>query len=159
MKRVRSIYKNLLKKYGQQGWWPLLDLEEKDPKSRGYHPGKYDYPKNGAQRFEVCCGAILTQNTAWKNVELPLLYSGIPVKERKQRALDVLEKVGLQERAEHNPSELSGGEMQRVAIARALAMKPEAMTIITRNKMGTIYHTSFPPATNARLWRAGLCPP
>jgi putative ABC transport system ATP-binding protein len=70
---------------------------------------------------------LLPRFSAWKNVELPLLYSGIPVKERKQRALDVLEKVGLQERAEHNPSELSGGEMQRVAIARALVNNPSIM--------------------------------
>ena len=72
MNKARSIYKMLLKKYGYQGWWPLLELEEKDPNSRGYHPGDYGYPKNDAQRFEICCGAILTQNTAWKNVEAAL---------------------------------------------------------------------------------------
>jgi len=66
------MYDVLLKRYGQQGWWPLLELEERNPNSRGYHPGDYEYPKNKAQRFEICCGAILTQNTAWKNVERAL---------------------------------------------------------------------------------------
>ncbi len=54
------LYDKLLKKYGHQGWWPI----------RGkYHPGDFSYPKDDAQRFEICVGAILTQNTSWKNVE------------------------------------------------------------------------------------------
>ncbi len=67
---------------------------------------------------------LLPRLSAWKNVELPLLYSGVSVKERKQRSIDMLGKVGLSERAEHHPNELSGGEQQRVAIARALVNKP-----------------------------------
>jgi len=58
------------------------------------------------------------------NVELPLVYSGIPSKERRERALKVLEQVGLRERAHHKPNEVSGGEKQRVAIARALVNSP-----------------------------------
>lgn len=67
---------------------------------------------------------LLPRFSAWKNVELPLLYSGLPAKERRERAIEFLEKVGLQERAEHNPSELSGGEQQRLAIARSLVNNP-----------------------------------
>ncbi|MFQ5687843.1 MAG: ABC transporter ATP-binding protein, partial [Candidatus Scalindua sp.] len=58
------------------------------------------------------------------NVELPLIYSGMPSFKRKQLAMDVLERVGLKDRMMHKPNELSGGERQRVAIARALINKP-----------------------------------
>jgi putative ABC transport system ATP-binding protein len=67
---------------------------------------------------------LLPRLSAWKNVEIPLIYSGVAPKERRQRAMEMLEKVGLLERAEHKPSELSGGEQQRVAIARALINRP-----------------------------------
>ena len=61
---------------------------------------------------------------AWKNVELPLLYSGVEPRIRKEKAVRMLERMGLGERAEHKPNELSGGEQQRVAIARALINDP-----------------------------------
>ncbi len=67
---------------------------------------------------------LLPRLPAWKNVELPLVYSGAPSYERREKALKLLGKVGLGERAEHAPSELSGGEQQRVAIARALINNP-----------------------------------
>ncbi len=68
---------------------------------------------------------LLPQITAFENVEMPLLFGGIPRKERKERANALLAKVGLADRMEHRPTELSGGQMQRVAVARALAMNPD----------------------------------
>ncbi|MEO2075368.1 MAG: ABC transporter ATP-binding protein [Bacillus sp. (in: firmicutes)] len=70
---------------------------------------------------------LLTKLTALENVELPLLYSGVPTKERWERALESLEKVGLKERAGHLPTQLSGGQQQRVAIARALVGNPSIL--------------------------------
>lgn len=63
---------------------------------------------------------LLRRTTALENVELPMIYSGIPQKERRQRAMEALKKVGLSGRENHYPSQLSGGQQQRVAIARAL---------------------------------------
>ena len=62
---------------------------------------------------------------AVENVALPLYYQGVPKKERNQRSLEMLEKVGLKPWAHHHPNELSGGQKQRVAIARALATNPK----------------------------------
>jgi putative ABC transport system ATP-binding protein len=67
---------------------------------------------------------LLPRYPAWKNVELPLVYSGLSPAERKRRALQMLERFGLLDRATHTPAELSGGEQQRVAIARALINNP-----------------------------------
>ena len=67
---------------------------------------------------------LLPRETALANVELPMVYAGVGRKERRKRALGVLERVGLSERAHHRPPELSGGQMQRVAIARALVNGP-----------------------------------
>lgn len=70
---------------------------------------------------------LITYKNALENVALPLYYKGIARKERQKIALQYLEKVGLKERADHLPSELSGGEKQRVAIARALATNPKVV--------------------------------
>ena len=64
---------------------------------------------------------------AWENVELPLIYQGVPASKRADRVEAALERVGLAERAGHKPTEMSGGQQQRIAIARALAMKPELL--------------------------------
>lgn len=70
---------------------------------------------------------LLPHISSLENVELPMLFGGMPVKERRARATELLTKVGLGDRIEHKPTELSGGQMQRVAIARALAMNPDIL--------------------------------
>jgi endonuclease-3 related protein len=72
-----AMYETLLAAYGPQGWWPLLEVAGCNPtrtgRLTGYHPGVYDYPRTERQRFEICVGAVLTQNTAWSNVEKALV--------------------------------------------------------------------------------------
>lgn len=68
-----EIYSSLMDMYGQQGWWPIISFKGEKPTKHGgmtgYHPGDYSIPKNSRQCYEICVGAILTQNTSWANVE------------------------------------------------------------------------------------------
>jgi len=70
---------------------------------------------------------LLSQISAFENVEMPMLFGGWSRRRRKARVEDLLERVGLADRMEHKPTELSGGQMQRVAIARAMAMDPDIL--------------------------------
>ncbi|MFO7821454.1 MAG: endonuclease III domain-containing protein [Lentisphaeria bacterium] len=74
---LKTIYHKLLHEYGPQGWWPLISLNRINPTKngavQGYHPADYSFPRNDFERFEICIGAILTQNTAWPNVEQALI--------------------------------------------------------------------------------------
>jgi len=70
---------------------------------------------------------LLARTNALENVELPLIYAGVPTRERIKRAVASLERVGLGDRLDHHPSQLSGGQQQRVAIARALVSSPKVI--------------------------------
>ncbi|PCJ54519.1 MAG: macrolide ABC transporter ATP-binding protein [Planctomycetota bacterium] len=74
------------------------------------------------QRFH-----LLPRSSAMQNIMMPMRFARVPINEQKQRAADLLERVGLTDRATHKPSELSGGQQQRVAIARALANRPRLL--------------------------------
>jgi putative ABC transport system ATP-binding protein len=70
---------------------------------------------------------LLSRTSALENVEVPMMYAGVPTGERVERATQMLERVGLAKREDHHPSQLSGGQQQRVAIARALVNRPSVL--------------------------------
>ena len=96
MNKIHQIYNILLKLYGPQGWWPLLGCKGTKPTKtgaiKGYHPRDYSHPKNNIQRFEICIGAILTQNTSWPQVEKALLN----LKELKALTSQAIKKLNLE---------------------------------------------------------------
>jgi putative ABC transport system ATP-binding protein len=98
---------------------------------------------------------LLPQITAFENVEMPLMFGGIARKERKERVHELLEKVGLGDRMEHRPTELSGGQMQRVAVARALAMNPDI--VLADEPTGNLDTSSGGDVMSLfeELWRQG----
>ncbi|EPY2272170.1 ABC transporter ATP-binding protein [Clostridium sporogenes] len=85
------------------------------------------YVRNKEIGFVFQAFNLLPRMTILDNVELPMVYAGVPLKERKERALSALERVGLIERINHRPNEISGGQKQRVAIARSIVNNPSVI--------------------------------
>jgi putative ABC transport system ATP-binding protein len=98
---------------------------------------------------------LLPNIPAYENVEMPLLFLGLPAKKRKERVHELFEQIGLSDRMNHRPAELSGGQMQRVAIARALACKPDI--ILADEPTGNLDSGSSHDIIGIfeQLWKAG----
>src|SRR5262249_51424774 len=98
---------------------------------------------------------LLPQISAFENVEMPLLFGGVPPKKRKERVTELMSRVGLADRMDHKPTELSGGQMQRVAIARALAMDPDIL--LADEPTGNLDTTSGSDVMSifSELWQQG----
>ncbi|MDO4436278.1 MAG: ABC transporter ATP-binding protein [Cardiobacteriaceae bacterium] len=97
------------------------------PKGQGVSDDKRSALRNKHMGFVYQFHHLLAEFTALENVALPLRIAGVGKKEAENKALSLLERVGLKERAHHLPSELSGGERQRAAIARALVNEPDCL--------------------------------
>ena len=98
---------------------------------------------------------LLPQISAFENVEMPLLFGGVAPRKRKERVEQLLTRVGLGERMDHKPTELSGGQMQRVAIARALAMQPDV--VLADEPTGNLDSTAGGDIMElfTELWKSG----
>jgi putative ABC transport system ATP-binding protein len=105
---------------------------------------------------------LLSRQSALKNVELPMIYSGKNKKERRERAIELLAKVGLEDKINHRPNQLSGGQQQRVAIARAVANNPTilladeptgALDQKTGKQVMELFHQRLGMPQQPLLWR------
>ncbi len=98
---------------------------------------------------------LLPHISAQENVELPMLFGGVSPRERRERAAELLTRVGLGDRLDHKPTELSGGQMQRVAIARSLAMNPDI--ILADEPTGNLDTSSGTDIMSIfnELWKSG----
>lgn len=85
------------------------------------------YVRNKELGFVFQSFNLIPRMTLLENVELPMVYAGVPGKERREKAMSALEKVGLQDRIKHMPNEISGGQKQRAAIARAIVNSPSVI--------------------------------
>jgi putative ABC transport system ATP-binding protein len=100
-------------------------LEERDVSSLGANA--LAEVRNTTLGFVFQSFNLLARTSAVENVELPMLYAGVGARERRRRALEALDQVGLSSRAHHHPNQLSGGQQQRVAIARAIVGRPRVI--------------------------------
>ena len=103
------------------------DLIINDVSTKNYSDHDWDSYRNHTIGFVFQSYNLIPHQTVLANVELALTIGGISKKERKRRALEVLDKVGLKEQAHKKPNQMSGGQMQRVAIARALVNNPDIL--------------------------------
>jgi len=119
------------------------------------HPNQLAEIRNRKMGFVFQNFNLLNYASVYENVELPLIFAGLSFRKRRKRVESLLDKVGLTERRNHLPSELSGGEMQRIAIARALANNPSI--ILADEPTGNLDSTTGKEIINIfeELWRQG----